>query len=100
MTDKQNEPRVAEQLHQFFTGKFGEDWRRDITLTFRADQLYWLLFLAERGVEAKRQEFRADPARGAAEAASLASWQMDLEAVLGKVKAALTPVPRKGAKGK
>ena len=100
MTDKQTEPTVAERLHQFLAGKFGSDWRRDITLTLRADLLYWLLFLAERGVQAKRLEFRADPGRGAAEAASLASWQMDLEAVLGKVKAALTPVPKKGARGK
>jgi hypothetical protein len=87
-------------VHQFLADKFGEDWRRDITLTFRADLLYWLVFLAERGVEAKRQEFCADPARGAAEVPSIASWQMDLEAVLGKVKAALTPAPRKGARGK
>jgi hypothetical protein len=46
MTEKQTEPRVAEQLHEFFTGQFGTDWRREITLTLRADQLYWLLCLA------------------------------------------------------
>jgi hypothetical protein len=100
MTDKQTEPTVSEQLHDFLASKFGADWRRDITLTLRADLLYWLLFLAERGVEAKRQEFRASGTAGASEAASLASWRMDLETVLGKVKAALTPMPRMGPKGK
>ncbi len=99
-----NEPTLslAEELHQLLANKLGDDWRRDITLTLRADKLYWLVYLAERGIAERKAAFRADPerARSAAEyAASLSSWLTDVGEVVGRVKAVLTPAP-KGKKGK
>jgi hypothetical protein len=48
MNDEDEGPR-SEQLHQLFYERFGNDWRREVALTLRADKLYWLVHLAERG---------------------------------------------------
>lgn len=87
---------IANRLHDILCAQFGDDWRKDITLTLRADLLYWWVFLAERGIEERRQHFKANPSqqRPAEAAASLASWTIDLESLLGKVRAALT-APKK-----
>lgn len=91
------EKSLADRLHDLFAGRFGDDWRRDISLTLRADALYWLVVLAERGIAAKRQDFKSDPAQDrASAAASLASWTMDVENLLAKVQAVLPP--KKGGK--
>jgi hypothetical protein len=99
----ENEVPLSEQLRQLFYERFGNDWRREVTLTLRADKLYWLVHLAERGVEAKRADFKAaqaDPDRGpfgsAEAAASLASWRMDLEKLVSAIQLALSRPPRKG----
>jgi hypothetical protein len=84
---------LADRLHDLLAERFGQDWRRDISLTLRADALYWFVFLAERGIEAKRQDFKGDKDVASA-VASLASWQMDLENLVSKVEAVLPP--RKG----
>lgn len=86
---------IADRLHDLLTGRFGMDWRRDISLTLRADVLYWFVFLAERGIAAKRQDFTGDSDVASA-AASLASWTMDLENLVSKVEAVLPP--KKGGK--
>jgi hypothetical protein len=93
-----DEKTIHARLHDLLAEKFGEDWRREISLTLRADALYWLVFLAEAGIEAKHKEFKADKTSGASEVASLASWQMDLENLLARIKSAFAP-PSKG-KGK
>jgi hypothetical protein len=93
------EKSLAERLHDRFAEKFGDDWRRDISLTLRADALYWFVYLAERGIEAKRQDFKGDKDVASA-VASLASWQMDLENLLSKVEAVLPPKRGGKAKGK
>jgi hypothetical protein len=62
--------------------------------------LYWLVVLAERGIEAKRADFKADANRGpfgsAEAAASMSSWTMGLERLVGAVRPALSRPPRKG----
>jgi hypothetical protein len=88
---------IADQLHHIFWAQFGSEWRRDITLTLRADALYWLVFLAERGIEERRQHFKTDSTTRPAEAAaSIASWTMDLEELLKKIEAVITPRPKGG----
>jgi hypothetical protein len=68
-------------------------------LTLRADRLYWLVYLAEQGIAAKKAEFKADKAvRPAEAAASLASWQLDLEQLVNKVRLVITPPVRKPKK--
>jgi hypothetical protein len=90
-----NQP-LADQLHALLTEKLGGDWRKDVTLTVRADHLYWLVFLAETGLKAKRKEFGVSGHASAEEIASLGSWTMDRETLLSKVKAALNkPTKRK-----
>ena len=83
---------IADQLQDLFMDKFSEDWRRDISLTLRADHLYWLVFLAERGIEERRQYFKTSTmTRPAEAAASLGSWTMDLENLLNRVKSTFPP---------
>lgn len=61
-------------------------WRKEITLKVRADNLYWWMFLAEIGIYAKKKFKslwgRKKTGHDAAErAASLASWEMDMERI-------------------
>jgi hypothetical protein len=71
-----NEPTLAEQLREFLNAKLGDDWRRHVSLTVRADNLYWLVFLAERGIEERRATFKAQGV-GATEAAAPAASRFD-----------------------
>jgi hypothetical protein len=80
-----NEQTLAEQLREFLVSKLGDDWRRDISFTVRADALYWLVYLAERGLAERRAAFK-DSGVGASEAASLASWAIDLENLVNRIK--------------
>jgi hypothetical protein len=84
------EKSLTERRHDLLTERFGQDWRKDNSLTLRADALYWFVFLAERGIAAKRQDFKNDTDVASA-VASLASWQMDLENLVSKVEAVLPP---------
>jgi hypothetical protein len=93
------EKSLAERLHDLLTERFGQDWRRDISLTLRADALYWFVFLAERGIAAKRQDFKGDKDVASA-VASLASWTMDLENLVSKIQAVLPPKKSGKASGK
>jgi hypothetical protein len=81
---------IADRLRDLLSEQFGDDWRRDISLTLRADTLYWFVFLAERGIAAKRQDFKGDKDVASA-VASLASWTMDLEALLNKIQTTFPP---------
>ena len=67
------EKSIADRLHALLTERLGSDWRRDISLTLRADALYWFVFLAEYGIGKKREMFQSTGRAGAEEAASLAS---------------------------
>jgi hypothetical protein len=89
---------MAERLHYILCAQFGDDWRKDISLTLRADALYWFVYLAEQGIEAKRKEFKSKVSLDASDVASLASWTIDLENLLSKVQAALPP--KKNSKNK
>lgn len=51
-----------------------------LTVKERVDVLYWLVWLAEEGIRAKRREGSQNRQLDATDVASLASWQMDLEA--------------------
>jgi hypothetical protein len=88
-----NEIPVSVRLEQLLKNRFGDNFRVEIPLTVRAELLYWLVNLAEAGIEARRRAWKAAPGFGAAEAASLASWRLDLENLLAKVEAALAPPP-------
>jgi hypothetical protein len=87
---------IADRLHDLLTDKLGQDWRRAVSLTLLADALYWFAYLAEQGIAAKRQQYRAAKTMDASAVASLASWTMDLENLISKVQAVLPP--KKGGK--
>jgi hypothetical protein len=89
---------TSEKLRALFTEKFGTDWHKEITFTFRADKLYWLAHLAEAGMVLKDKLFKDDHTMKPAEkAASMGSWQLDLEELFERVKRVLTP-PAKSSK--
>jgi hypothetical protein len=91
------EKSIPDRLYDLFVEQFGEDWRREITLTLRADNLYWLVRLAQWGIDARREHFKSDASTRPAEAAaSLASWSMDLQNLVDRIKR--TFPPKKGGK--
>jgi hypothetical protein len=83
---------IPDRLFDLFTEQFGSDWRREITLTLRADNLYWLVRLAQWGIDARREHFKRDASTRPAEAAaSLASWSMDLQNLVDTIKRTFPP---------
>src|SRR5262245_58349386 len=96
-----DEKSVTQQLHDLLTGRLGGTFRQYIKPEIRADVFYRLVYLAERGIESLRQEWKAKPeGASAGKAASLASWQIDLEMLPGKVEEALTKQAKKAKKRK
>jgi hypothetical protein len=86
--------KMDEKLEAIFQAKLGDNWCKEITLKLRADTLYWIVYLAQLGIEMRRQKEQAKghPHGGLATAegiASIASWQMDLEKVVEQVEKAL-----------
>jgi hypothetical protein len=72
--------KVADAINKEF-GNDNNKWRATYTIKIRGDKLYWLLWLAEIGIYAK-QKFAtlwSRNTRPSEKAASLASWQMDVE---------------------
>jgi hypothetical protein len=81
---------IADDVEDVLRAALGDNWRKDVTVTFRADRLYWLVALAEAGIASRRAQFRAAPGgMDAAGAASLGSWRIDLERFVAAVKAGL-----------
>jgi hypothetical protein len=86
-----------ERLCKALRNKLGNDWRKDVTVTLRADTLSWLVHLAERGINARAEDFRSeakDRGLDAASVASLSSWSMDLDDWVAKIVAALDAKPK------
>jgi hypothetical protein len=82
-----NEHKQADdRLHELFAAKFGDDWRRDIRLTLRADVLYWLVHLARFGISAKSKLFTDLGVNNAEAEASVASWKIGLDDLLSQVE--------------
>lgn len=79
--EKEKEPQLDEKLRAVLTKRFGENWRRHISVTMRADVFWWILRLALWGLEVREKELKAKPRdqRDMGEVMSLGSWQMDLE---------------------
>lgn len=93
------EPTPDEVLYNLLCDKVGMEWRRDVTITMRADALYWIVFLAQKGIRAKQVEFRADKGMRSIEAAaSLGSWTMDLEEFIKRIGEALDKPAKKVVK--
>lgn len=89
---------ISEKLHEMLSERFGSDWRKDITLTHRVDDLYWLVKLAEEGLaERKRKVNRQSDA---STIASIGSFQIDLENLLASIWLAITKPDGKRGKGK
>ncbi len=88
-TNMSEELSIAEQLQKLFEEKLGGNWRKNINMDIRADNLYWLIFLAEAGINAKKEEMRKTKTPQVELVASVASWQLDLEALLAKIKQTL-----------
>ena len=72
-----------------------ERWRDELDIAVRGDKLYWLMVLAEMGLEAKRKQFKEEKVDLATGAASLASWEMDMQKI---TEAIVTSVKKKGRK--
>lgn len=89
-----------ERLQKIFEEKFGDDWRKEISLTIRADTLSWFVHLIEEGIEHRKEEFEFDAKDqgrthlNAGEIASIASWRMDLEALVTKVEGIVKPLKK------
>ncbi len=94
---KEKELSISEQLHTLLYKELGNNWRQDIKLSVRVDNLYWFVHLIEAGIEAKRKEFKEDKTSGAGETMSLASWCIDLEQLFNQIKAAVVHL-KKGKK--
>lgn len=94
---------VSDWLHKALHDIIGGNWRHDLTVTMRADKLYWLVNLIEAGIEARKQQWAGkDGEMDAASVCSLADFRANLEelAILirqAAVKAAAAPT-RKPAK--
>ena len=89
---------ITDDLSVQLSKRFGENWRQNLTITVRADVLYWMVFLAEVGINAKRTEFSQEPP-DVCNAASIGSWQADLEALAHQIKIADNrPIKTKKAK--
>lgn len=89
------DPTPPDEVHEALVKAFGlgDGWRKSVPLKVRADNLYWLVFLAWEGWKARRGQYRNELKAGRrpdmSEVASLASWQMDLEAFVDQIKANL-----------
>jgi hypothetical protein len=93
--DTDSDKSVPERLWNYLTARYGDDWRHDVKLTLRADDLYWLVRLAQWGLDGKREALRKSPNKDAGEVASVASWQQQLEALLSQIREATKkPEPR------
>lgn len=93
----EQEKTLTQRLDDLFYSRFGDDWRREISITLRADAIHWLVYLCEKGIKAAAEEFKQDrQTRPAEAAASLASWHMDLENLVQRVEMVLVkPKPKK-----
>ena len=92
--------KIADKLEAILTKRFGEDFRKNITTTLSADVIYWIIHLAELGIEVRQEEFRKNKGTfykktegwlGATECASLSTWQSDMEDWVEKIEVAITP---------
>lgn len=92
---------LTEQLARLFQGAFDEDWRREISLTLRADSLYWVLYLAQTGLEQHELALRskAPRQREATEVASVCSWRLELERLVERIERTLPPMVVKSLAG-
>lgn len=94
---------LDQQLEQILYDKLGTDYRRDLSLTIRADALSWVVKLAIWGLEARTRKFRETPRekRDVSEAASLWSFEIDIQQMIEAVaKADVVPLPAKRISGK
>ena len=79
-----------DRLRDVYSKKFGSDWRKEISLTLRADTLFWFVHLIEFAIEKKRDEFKKSGIDASA-AASLGSWQADLENLVNRISSVINP---------
>lgn len=103
MSEEQKEKSLDQRLKEILYAKLGTDYRRDLSLTVRADALSWVFKMAVWGLAARTKAFRETPRekREAAEAASLGSFEIDLETMLAAIeKADVVPLPAKRIAGK
>jgi hypothetical protein len=97
--------KLADTLRDQLMTLQGDNWAtRDVTLTMRLDDAYWLVNLAEEGIKARRLEFIKDAKNGEmgiGERLSLGEWFSDLkDCVRQIVEQASKPLPKKSRKTK
>lgn len=93
---------LTNQLNALLIARLGNNWRRDIDLTIRADTLYWFFSLIEEGIDSRAKRWR-EGGKGkldACEVASIGSWHLDLEELLAQVQTTLDNPPKPKGKGK
>lgn len=98
MSEEKKEKSLEQRLEEILYAKLGTDYRRDLSLTIRADALSWVLKLAVWGLEARLEKYRNTPRekRNVADVASIGSFEIDLEAMLSAIeKADVVPLPTK-----
>lgn len=87
-TFTQQVDQLEADLCTILTKRFGTNWRRDLKLRVRADNLYWLVFLAAKGILAKREEYKKNGSERVEMAASLADWHLTLESLVDQAETA------------
>lgn len=76
---------IASKLFDDLSRRFGSDWRKYLPVTMRADDWYWLAFLAEKGYERLREEHKANTLGDMSMALSVASWHGNVEDLANSV---------------
>lgn len=100
-TNKTSETPQTDRLYELLYSIFGSDFRKEISLTVRADKLYWLIHLAEIGIQARLDQWRKQKGgMDAFSAASIASFQMDTEEMVNQTEKVLKTTPKKTEKKK
>lgn len=89
---------LAEKLHDTLIARFGLDWKSDLGVRLRVDKLYWIVYLAEKGLVAERQARKgADGKLSVIDACSCGSWELDLEEFVKNIEEApvIKPIKHK-----
>ena len=91
-----HEKEQSDRLHMLYISTLGDNWRREIKLNIRADNLWWFVRLIEWGIKKRKEEFLKDTKSRPSEiAASLGTWYLHLKQLVDQVESILKPAEKK-----
>ncbi len=85
---------IADDLGHEFEHRFGNDWRRTVSVTVNANILYWIVHFAELGILYNREESKSMGIWTAESMANDGLWTAYLQSFVDKIKS--TSPPKKG----